>query len=106
MQFSRAGLAEELVPGIGSEARDTREAGVDVAELDGANQPGEVAAKRAQGCVTLRLDGHNQEDRCTSEWPQHFLRNRNLVHRHQSCLVLLRFSFMLSRISVNINPNG
>jgi hypothetical protein len=31
------------------------------------------------------------------------LRNRNLVHRHPACLVLLRFSFMLSRISVNIN---
>jgi hypothetical protein len=71
MQFNRPGLAEELVPGIGSEARDAREAGVDVAELDGANQPGEVTGKRAQGCVTLRLDGDHQEDRCAREWSEH-----------------------------------
>ena len=92
MQFSRPGLAEEPVPGIGSEGRDTREAGVDVAELDRANQAGEVAAKRAQGLVTLRLDTDNKKDCCACKWPEHFLRNRNFVRpvgRHPACLVLL-----------------
>ena len=51
MQFGGPGIAEEPVPGIGSEGRDTSERGVDVAELDRANQAGEVAAKRAQGGV-------------------------------------------------------
>ena len=39
MQFGRPGIAEEPVPGIGSESRDTGEAGVDVAELHRANDP-------------------------------------------------------------------
>ncbi len=97
MQFRRPGLAEEPVPGIRSESRDTSEAGIDVAKLHRANQPGEVAAKRAHGGITLRLrlHGDHQKNRRAREWCEHRLRKRNLIrvveHRHPACLVLLRF---------------
>jgi len=57
MQFGWPGIAKEAVPGIRSEGRDTGEAGVDVAELHCANDPGEVAAKTSAGWRKLSASG-------------------------------------------------
>ena len=80
MQFGGPGIAEEPVPGIRSESRDTSERGIDVAELHRANDSGKVAAKRAHGGVALRLwlYRNHQEDRRARELREHRLRKRKL----------------------------
>ncbi len=55
MKLGRAWRSEELVPGIGPESGDARKAGLYVAKLHRANQPGETRAKVAQArCKRLR----------------------------------------------------
>jgi hypothetical protein len=78
MEFGRPRLSEELVPGIRSESRDTRESTLDTTEIDRPKNPREIGAERAHGCVALaiRLDTANQEYRCAGEWRKNGLRHR------------------------------
>ena len=73
MQFGGPGIAEEPVPGIRSEGRDTRKSGLDVAELHRANQPSEVTTKRTHAGITfgLRLHGDDKEDCRAREGCEH-----------------------------------
>ena len=78
MEFSRPGFLEELVPGIRSESRDTRESCCDATEIDRAKNSRQVSTERAHGCVTLavRLDADNQEYCGAREWRKDGLGNR------------------------------
>jgi hypothetical protein len=78
MEFSRPGFLEELVPGIRSESRDTRESCFQTTEINRAKNSREISAERAHGCVALgvRLNTDNEEYRGAGEWRQDGLRNR------------------------------
>jgi hypothetical protein len=78
MEFSRPGLLEELVPGIRSESRDTREACFETTEIYRAKNSREISAERAHGGVTLgvRLDTDDEEYRGARERCQDRLRDR------------------------------
>jgi hypothetical protein len=49
MQFLRPRRAEQPVPGVGAEPHDAGQAAFEVAEPDGAQEPGQVAAQGAHG---------------------------------------------------------
>jgi hypothetical protein len=78
MEFGRPRFSEELVPGIRSEPRDTREPSFYATEIDRTKNSREISAERAHGCVALAvwLNTDNQEYRCAGEWRKNGLRNR------------------------------
>ena len=78
MEFSRPRFSEELVPGIRSESRDTREPCLDATEIDRAKDSRQISAERAHGCVALavRLNAGNEEYRGAGERRKDGLRNR------------------------------
>jgi hypothetical protein len=49
MEFGRPRPSEELIPGIRSESRDTREPSFDTTEINCPKNPGEIGAERAYG---------------------------------------------------------
>ena len=73
--------AKELVPGVGAESGDAGEARLNVAELNGADQSGEVGGEGAQKRVSglLLANAHNQKDRCARERTDDRLRKDDLV---------------------------
>jgi hypothetical protein len=78
MEFGGPRFAEELIPGIRSESRDTRETSFYATEIDGAKNSRKISAERAHDCVALAvwLDTNDQEYRCAGEGRKNGLRNR------------------------------
>jgi hypothetical protein len=82
MQLRRPRLAEEPVPGVGSDAKDAREVSLDVAEANGSLQGGQVGAKGSDGSTTRRawLDRRDEEDGGARKGPKHRLwRGRGVI---------------------------
>ena len=77
MEFGGPRFAEELVPGIRSESRDTREPCLYATEIDRAKNSRKVSAERAHCYVALavRLDTDDEEYRCAGEGRKNGLRN-------------------------------
>ena len=81
MKLGGTGRPEKLVPGIRPESGDAGKAGLYVAKLHCANQPGETRAKGAQiGVGVLVLaDAQHQKDRRPRKRTDHSLRKNDLV---------------------------
>jgi hypothetical protein len=64
VELGGAGLAEEVVPGFGAVADDAGESGLDVAEFNGADEPGEVSREPAEVRVGggVLADADDEED--------------------------------------------
>ena len=64
MEFLRLRRAEQPVPGVGAERHDAGQPAVEVAEADGAQEPGQVAAQGPHGGLMLRsvVHGHDEKD--------------------------------------------
>ena len=81
MKFGGTRRSEELIPGIRTESGDAGEAGLYVAKLHRANQPGEIRAKGAQIRVSVFVlaDAHHQKNRRPRKRTDHSLRENDLV---------------------------
>ena len=81
MELGGAGLAEEAVPCVGAVADDTGQSGLDVAELDGSDKPGEVSREPAEMRVGggVLLDADDEEDGRAGERTDNGLGEDDLV---------------------------
>src|ERR1700688_5310316 len=75
VQLLRPRLAEEPVPGVGSDSHHAGEVSLDIAEADRTDQRREVAAKRPD-CRSIRhagVDRYDQKDRSAGQILNHLL---------------------------------
>src|SRR5260370_38841906 len=83
VQFLRPRLAEEPVPGVGSDSHHAGEVALDIAEANRTDQRREGAAKRPYGCSIRRAGGDrdHHEDRGSGHILNHRLAHWRLWSR-------------------------
>src|ERR1700722_13070092 len=83
MQLARTRSAEKLVPSLGAEPDDARQAGIDVPKLDGAYQSGKTCKEAAQLRIVAGVGpcADHQEDGGLGKRPDHWLWKHDFVQR-------------------------
>ena len=81
VQFGRARVPEQPVPGVGPDPHHAGEAGFEIAKFNRANQARKVGAERPHGraIVRARVYRHDQEDRGAGERRRYRLWNHHSV---------------------------
>ncbi len=99
VKFGRARVAEQPVPGVGADAHDAGEAGLEIAKFNRANQARKVRAERPHGVdiVLALVDGHDQEDRGARQRRRYRLCNDSVCSEVASAMRSLARVFMSGR---------
>jgi hypothetical protein len=106
MEFGGPRFSEELVPGIRSDCRDTRETSFYATKIDRAENSRKIGEERAHCCVALpvRLNRDYEEYRCAGEWRKNGLRNR--IYLAAGCAHMTPVHLTLHEPSICRTPNS